>query len=58
MANDSTFLFGDTSTMASDAADSIREIATLLTDTQTSQEEMVVIAGDLGAQILLPKWIA
>lgn len=52
MANDSTFLFSDTSTMASDAADSIREISTLLTDTQTSLEEMVVSAGDLGAQIV------
>lgn len=52
MANDSTFLFGDTSAMASDAADSIREIATLLTDTQTSLDEMAVSAVDLGAQIV------
>lgn len=52
MTNDSTFLFGDTSTTASGAADSIREIAKLLTDTQTFLEEMSVSAGNLGAQIV------
>lgn len=57
MANDSTFLFCDTSATASDVADSIREIAALLADAQTSLEEMGISAEDLGAQIV-PKWTA
>lgn len=45
MANDNTVLLGG------DAADGIREITDLLTNAQTSLDEMAVSAGNFGEQI-------